>query len=603
MEKEWFYIPPGGSDQKGPIPAQVLVKFLEKGMIGPDTLIWKNGLPGWVRMAESEAFKSVALFQALSWYYMDYESNRQGPIITRLLVHKLREGSIDGLTLVYSTVTGGEWKTVGEVAELKVELMKIAAEEEAAENMARIAAAEAQKQPQVFVDEEDIVAQRLNAYKEFKVEQEDKLNHAPGSSDDAAVAETSTKGAGGAASSSSSARSADKRLIADNGKKYCWDDEEQDWVEDDSEGMPVSSGQLLATAANEATHKKRKDSQRDDDNGSCGREDDANDNNSGNESQGSTHNNNREDNRPKKKRAAKKKKGPNNWVYVTGLPSDITMEEIQAHFSKAGLIGISAQDQQAKIKIYRDYDVEGAPCKGDASLCYNAPESVKMAIDIFNDGYIRPKFQIQVSQANFNSSNPTTSSAGSNSVGEVPSLLYSSKGKAGAPLSQAQVKVAKSAMKQALSWNEDDDTGVSKSSALKIIVIEGMFRPSDFEEDPNFEQELERDVAVECEKCGPIEKITVFSQNPRGVVVVKFGTAYAAQECVKLMNGRFFGGVKLRSYYWDGVTNYLVVSSAASSAVAEEEQEKIEEKRLDEFGDWLEEEQEDLPPEFQLNVE
>jgi Holliday junction resolvase RusA-like endonuclease len=41
-------------------------------------------------------------------------------------------------------------------------------------------------------------------------------------------------------------------------------------------------------------------------------------------------------------------------------------------------------------------------------------------------------------------------------------------------LSQAQVKVAKHAMRQALAWNEDDDMGVSKSTALKIVVLEGM---------------------------------------------------------------------------------------------------------------------------------
>jgi hypothetical protein len=36
-----------------------------------------------------------------------------------------------------------------------------------------------------------------------------------------------------------------------------------------------------------------------------------------------------------------------------------------------------------------------------------------------------------------------------------------------------QVKVAKSAIKQALTWNEDDDIGVSKAAALRIVVLEG----------------------------------------------------------------------------------------------------------------------------------
>jgi hypothetical protein len=36
-----------------------------------------------------------------------------------------------------------------------------------------------------------------------------------------------------------------------------------------------------------------------------------------------------------------------------------------------------------------------------------------------------------------------------------------------------QVKVARTAIKQALTWNEDDDIGVSKAAALRIVVLEG----------------------------------------------------------------------------------------------------------------------------------
>lgn len=38
----------------------------------------------------------------------------------------------------------------------------------------------------------------------------------------------------------------------------------------------------------------------------------------------------------------------------------------------------------------------------------------------------------------------------------------------------------------------------------------------------------------------------------------QFGTAYAASECVKVFDGRFFGGRKLSCHFWDGVTNYTV---------------------------------------------
>lgn len=41
-------------------------------------------------------------------------------------------------------------------------------------------------------------------------------------------------------------------------------------------------------------------------------------------------------------------------------------------------------------------------------------------------------------------------------------------------------QVARAAAEQALSWAESDDTGAAKGG-LKIVVVENMFQPSDFE--------------------------------------------------------------------------------------------------------------------------
>ena len=40
--------------------------------------------------------------------------------------------------------------------------------------------------------------------------------------------------------------------------------------------------------------------------------------------------------------------------------------------------------------------------------------------------------------------------------------------------------MARAAAQQALSWAESDDTGATKGG-LKIVVVENMFQPSDFE--------------------------------------------------------------------------------------------------------------------------
>ena len=146
-------------------------------------------------------------------------------------------------------------------------------------------------------------------------------------------------------------------------------------------------------------------------------------------------------------------KAQNNWIYVTGLPNDITEEELIAHFSRAGVFAINPATALPKVKLYRD---EQQRPKGDASLCYARPESVEACVQYFDGGFIRPGFKLEVKRAEFNKRD-----------GE-----YQPKNK----LNVAQLKVAKAAMKQALAWADEDDTGVQKATALKIVVIENMFR-------------------------------------------------------------------------------------------------------------------------------
>lgn len=276
-------------------------------------------------------------------------------------------------------------------------------------------------------------------------------------------------------------------------------------------------------------------------------------------------------------------------------------------FSQVGLIALNPADQLPRIKLYRNED---GGLKGDCSICYNALESVEMAVDVLSGGYIRPTHKITVTKADFsNSGGGGGGGGGSRSGGykDASSAIAGGAAAAGGAsaggrrprVSNAQMKVAAAAMRQALSWNEDDDIGVSRSQALKIVILQGLFQPADLL-DPSFEAELEADVAEECSTFGVIDKMTIFAKNPRGVIMIKFSTSFAAEACIKKMEGRFFGGRRLRCFYWDGSTDYSVVSTTADQ---EEVEEKEEEKRLDEFGDWLEHDQEDLPDEFKLRVE
>lgn len=63
----------------------------------------------------------------------------------------------------------------------------------------------------------------------------------------------------------------------------------------------------------------------------------------------------------------------NTFIYVSGLPNDIDIDELAAFFKKCGAIMIDPYSGQLKIKVYTDDN--GIP-KGDARICYSNIESV-----------------------------------------------------------------------------------------------------------------------------------------------------------------------------------------------------------------------------------
>lgn len=46
-------------------------------------------------------------------------------------------------------------------------------------------------------------------------------------------------------------------------------------------------------------------------------------------------------------------------------------------------------------------------------------------------------------------------------------------------MAESKIKVARAAAKQALSWADEDDTGVNRAKALRIAVIKNLFHPKE----------------------------------------------------------------------------------------------------------------------------
>ena len=123
---------------------------------------------------------------------------------------------------------------------------------------------------------------------------------------------------------------------------------------------------------------------------------------------------------------------------------------------------------------------------------------------------------------------------------------------------------------------------------LCIIVVKKMM-------DGIPDDELEDVLYESCQEFGSIEKITCISKTR--VVIVKFVEPIAASAALQAFNGSPNPRTKekMEAIYWDGVTDYTTVAGD------EQEEKEEEERRHEEFGNWLES-QEELPPELQLQV-
>lgn len=280
-------------------------------------------------------------------------------------------------------------------------------------------------------------------------------------------------------------------------------------------------------------------------------------------------------------------KNARNWIYVSGLPKDTNEEEVAAYFQKVGIIDMDPETQKPKIKLYRNKKGENGnnqsgTLKGDASICYARPESVELALQILDENLFRDDATLSVQRAKFEQHGTFD---GDNKKG----------GKR--VISEAKRKVARLAALQAVGWDEGENGRIAGGlKGLRIVVLMNMFDPKELQNDTNDEklQTLEREVHAECGEFGAVEKITVFSKHPAGVMIVKFTQPNAASDAVNKFNGKVRdNGRKVEASYWDGVTDYTCRDEA--------KEEKETEKRLDEFGDWLE--NQDLPDEFKLQVE
>ncbi|KAL5621639.1 hypothetical protein BROUX41_006539 [Berkeleyomyces rouxiae] len=253
-----------------------------------------------------------------------------------------------------------------------------------------------------------------------------------------------------------------------------------------------------------------------------------------------------------KPRAQKKAKGPppprqNTAVYVTGIPSDATLDEIHDLFSrKGGVIAEEIDSGRPRIKMYTDAEDN---FKGDALIVFFKPQSVEMAIMLLDDTDFRftsagkPEGRIRVQEAD--SSYKKTKYEGAD--GQQGSSKESQAPKA-RKNNQDRQKIIKKTQKLEMKladWDDGQylrDRPPVKARWEKTVILSHMFTLQELEEDPSALLDIKEDIRDECSKLGTVTNVVLFDMEPEGIVSVKYKEVEAAQACVRMMHGRSFGG-------------------------------------------------------------
>lgn len=238
----------------------------------------------------------------------------------------------------------------------------------------------------------------------------------------------------------------------------------------------------------------------------------------------------------------------NTGVYISRIPDDCDKEELVDIFSKYGMIAEDFKTGERRVKLY----YEEGKFKNEALVIYQNKESVLLAIEMLDGIFIRqPGKQVEglkVEVAEFKKSSGDLK-------GSKKSLGLEEK-----KLIQKKKEIVKRKLND---WDDNDPGSLnndhSKTSDIKrriwdkMVVIENMFRTEELKNDPSLELDLREDIEEECGRLGIVEDISKISFfDLSGTVTVKFKNRELSLKCIEDFNGRFFDGLKLNVYQYNG---------------------------------------------------
>ncbi|KAF8504242.1 hypothetical protein BU17DRAFT_58244 [Hysterangium stoloniferum] len=265
----------------------------------------------------------------------------------------------------------------------------------------------------------------------------------------------------------------------------------------------------------------------------------------------------------------------NTAVYVTGLPSDTSPDELVARFSKCGLL-MEDDQGQPKVKLYAKDD---GSFNGEALVVYFKEESVVLALSLLDDAELRlgePDSRMSVQVAKFDHKTQEGK--------EVEKKRVVDKKKASKRIGKMQRKLEE--------WDDSDNFGPSVELIeedahvqSRVVVLKHMFTLQELEEDATLLLDLKEDVREECATLGEVTNVVLYDKEPDGIMTVKFRDPISAQACILKMNGRFFSGRQVEAALFTGSQRFK--RSGAGDDEGDDDTDEAEKKRLDEFANWL----------------
>lgn len=224
------------------------------------------------------------------------------------------------------------------------------------------------------------------------------------------------------------------------------------------------------------------------------------------------------------------------YVYVNGLPTDMSEEDFIVLMKKYGVIKNKAPPNNSfNIKMYKNPD---GSFKGDAVCCYARVESVELALTHLDGYQYDEKHIIHCERAKF----------------QMKGSYDESRKKPRVVDKKSKIKQKKK-IDKLLSWEEKTMPEVK----LTKVILKHMFSPDEILEDATLILDIKEDVESKCAEfsCEP-KRVDIYDKHPDGVVAVTFAESSQAEKCVSALNNMYYAERVVEAELWDGKTKYKI---------------------------------------------